>query len=127
MSAFKNRHQHSGSAYATPMQARKGETKHLFCKRNETIREARQRKSTPLEYRKDKDLCVAGSQCDVPALEENGLTNKSQKRGGNSFNKYRSEKAYIQELNRYLEEKEIHCILSPAARDFGLSCTRYLL
>jgi hypothetical protein len=38
-----------------------------------------------------------------------------------------SEKAYIQELNRYLEEKEIHCILSPAARDFGLSCTRYLL
>jgi uncharacterized membrane-anchored protein len=27
-----------------------------------------------------------------------------------------SEKAYIQELKRYLEEKEIHCILSPGLR-----------
>ena len=40
---YNDNHQHSGLAYATPIQARKGETKHLFFKRNETIREARQR------------------------------------------------------------------------------------
>lgn len=35
--------------------------------------------STPLEHRKDKGLCFANSQDDVPSIEESGLTNRSQK------------------------------------------------
>lgn len=45
---YNNEHQHSGLAYATPMQTRRGETKQLFSKRNKTILEARQR--NPLRW-----------------------------------------------------------------------------
>lgn len=50
-------HQHSGLAYATPMQTRKGETKQLFCKRNETIRAARER--NPLRWSTEKTRTYA--------------------------------------------------------------------
>ena len=50
-------HQHSGLAYATPMQARKGETKQLFAKRNETIKEAMQR--NPLRWSTNKTRTYA--------------------------------------------------------------------
>jgi transposase InsO family protein len=54
---YNNYHQHSGLAYATPMQTRKGETKHLFCKRNETIREARER--NPLRWSTERTRAYA--------------------------------------------------------------------
>lgn len=54
---YNDNHQHSGLAYATPIQARKGETKHLFFKRNETIREARQR--NPLFWSTEKTMTYA--------------------------------------------------------------------
>ena len=54
---YNNSHQHSGLAYATPMQARKGETKKLFGKRNKTILGARQR--NPLRWSTEKTRTYA--------------------------------------------------------------------
>lgn len=49
---YNNEHQHSGLAYATPMQARTGEVVQLFSERNNTILEARER--TPLRWSTDR-------------------------------------------------------------------------
>ncbi len=54
---YNNIHQHSGLAYATPMQARNGETEDLFSKRNKTILAARER--NPLRWSTDRTRTYA--------------------------------------------------------------------
>jgi hypothetical protein len=54
---YNNYHQHSGLAYAIPMRTRKGETKRLFGKRNETIQDARER--NPLRWSTERTRAYA--------------------------------------------------------------------
>lgn len=49
---YNNSHQHSGLAYATPMQVRTGKAEELFSQRNKTILEAKER--NPQRWRTDK-------------------------------------------------------------------------
>ena len=54
---YNNYHQHSGLAYATPMQVRTGKAADLFSKRNKTITEARER--NPLRWKDEKTRIYA--------------------------------------------------------------------
>jgi len=54
---YNNNHQHSGLAYATPMQVRTGKAVDLFFERNKTIREARERNS--LRWKNEKTRIYA--------------------------------------------------------------------